>query len=148
MLSKSEKTIIEIIMNPQPNLCLTQRPKISFYGNENAKRLKQKWNENEFGWNENVFPRLNIERLLNEQFDESENVGAILSDLECAMCLEFNNQNEKDAIPTIICAECNTAFHRLCLLQWFNSLETAKRRFTFIEAKCPHCSQKMTLSLC
>ena len=147
LVEKESKTMIEIELNPKLNLCQTQRPKIKFYGTK-AMELKQRWNESEVYWNENVFPRVNIERILDVQFDcndDGENVNAIISDLECSMCLEF--KTESDVIPSEVCKECTNAFHRHCLLEWFNSLDSVKRRYTSIEGKCPHCSKNLTIPL-
>ena len=65
--------------------------------------------------------------------------------MECSMCLEFKSDDNN--IPNVVCKACKNAFHKNCLLEWFNSLNTINRHYTSIEGKCPHCAQNLSFSI-
>lgn len=155
LLDRDRRTSLRLTLNADAEKCQTQSAQCEFGGiSDDVEALALRWERNlsERGWDSEALPRQNVERILGVTLPRRGDVDvtALISEMECAFCLQFADDDDAHAIPDVTCAACKQCFHSACLLLWFHSADaahSAQRTFGKVKGKCPQCAKPLCVDL-
>lgn len=125
-------------------------PGVRFLGNERVVAvMRDRFNEGVLKWDDEVMPRVNLERILEVKFVRREDKedggdGVEVGDGECGICYSWRLEGE---VPDVACDkdECARPFHRSCLLEWLKALPDTRQSFHTLFGQCPYCSSAISV---
>nr|XP_039258662.1 E3 ubiquitin-protein ligase FANCL-like isoform X1 [Styela clava] len=122
-------------------------PECRFMGAEASfMPIRQKFMKNIQDWNGTLSILQNLKNILQIDFPRKSKNQAFDVTLQCGICYEYKLVNN---IPDQACNEprCGQLFHKVCLVEWIQSVPGAKQSFQTLFGECPYCNNSITVKL-
>lgn len=133
---------VTVVAAPLQPLALCE---VIFFGPDTVvDPLRFKWQSSVDSWDPTVFPRINLQNLLQFVFPYSSTVSREELNLECGICYSYVLAvGDSESVPDRVCdnVKCGRGFHHSCLFEWLKSVPSSRQSFNTIFGVCPYCSE-------
>ena len=95
-------------------------------------------------WDQQLLPRLNLEKILHTSFPSRQTFEKDDVAVECAICYTYRLEG---ALPEIVCdnRRCARPFHGSCLYEWLRGVPTTRLAFNSLFGVCTYCSHPISI---